>query len=257
MDLIFNYQDFEPRNVCNVAVAVIGSAVVGGAVSAYSANRAASAQTRAADKAAGIAQDQYERTRADLAPYRDAGGRATTELEQRLPHLTSPIELTQEWLENTPGYQFTRTQGLKSVQNSAAARGLGVSGAALKGAATFATGLADQTYKTQFDVENTNRTNAYNRLMGLVQVGQNAATGTGVLGEKAAGTSASAAMAAGNAQASGINAMGNAVSRAAGDIGGYYTYRGLYGDPAGNVAANQRYGWAPDPNGGVSPMYGA
>jgi len=83
--------------------------------------------------------------------------------------------MTQENLEKTPGYDFTKTQGLKAVQNSAAARGLGVSGAALKGAATFATGLANQTYKDQFTLENTNRQNAYDRLMGLVSTGEGAA----------------------------------------------------------------------------------
>lgn len=61
-----------------------------------------------------------------------------------------PPAMTQAELEQTPGYQFTRSQGLQAVQNSAAARGLGVSGAAMKGAATFATGLADSTYQQQF-----------------------------------------------------------------------------------------------------------
>jgi hypothetical protein len=57
--------------------------------------------------------------------------------------------ISEQTLENTPGYQFTLGQGLESTQNSAAARGLGSSGAALKGAATYATGLADQTYQNQ------------------------------------------------------------------------------------------------------------
>ena len=57
---------------------------------------------------------------------------------------------SQAELEATPGYKFARDQGLQAVQNSAAARGLGVSGAALKGAASYATGLADQTYGAQF-----------------------------------------------------------------------------------------------------------
>ena len=58
--------------------------------------------------------------------------------------------INEQTLQNTPGYQFTLGQGLQSTQNSAAARGLGVSGAALKGAATYATGLADQTYQNQY-----------------------------------------------------------------------------------------------------------
>ena len=64
---------------------------------------------------------------------------------------TVPQPMTQDQLEKTPGYQFTLNQGLKSVQSSAAARGLGVSGAALKGAATYATGLASSNYQQQFN----------------------------------------------------------------------------------------------------------
>jgi hypothetical protein len=73
---------------------------------------------------------------------------------------------TQAQLEATPGYKFTLQQGLESVQNSAAARGLGSSGAALKGAATYTTGLANQTYQNQFQDQ-----------MGVAQGYQNNATG--------------------------------------------------------------------------------
>ena len=58
--------------------------------------------------------------------------------------------LTPAYLEQTPGYQFTLQQGLESTQNGAAARGLGTSGAANKAAASYATGLANDTYQNQF-----------------------------------------------------------------------------------------------------------
>jgi hypothetical protein len=65
---------------------------------------------------------------------------------------------TQQGLEQTPGYQFTLDQGLKSAQNAAAARGLGVSGAALKASDTYATGLANSTYNQQLqNAINTNQ----------------------------------------------------------------------------------------------------
>lgn len=218
-----------------VAAAVIGSAAVGGAVSAYSANKASDAQASAADKAAAVSMEQYYRTRADLAPYRDMGQSAMTELGGRLEHLTSPIVMDQEELEKTPGYQFALKQGLKAQQNSATARGLGISGAALKGAAAFATGLADQTYKTQFDIENINRTNAYNRLKALVDTGVAAAGATGTLGQKAADTAAQGEMAKGNAQAAGYNAIGSAGTKFADSVGGYAAYKGLYGGGPNSV----------------------
>lgn len=75
----------------------------------------------------------------------------------------------QSALEATPGYQFTLGQGLKSVQNSYAAKGLGSSGAALKGAADYATGLSDATYESRlndylnsYNSEFTNTQNSYN-----------------------------------------------------------------------------------------------
>lgn len=79
-------------------------------------------------------------------------GQTTQANGQYVPNQTTTTGqgFSQAELEATPGYQFAKSQGLQATQNSAAARGLGVSGAALKGAATFATGLADNTYGAQF-----------------------------------------------------------------------------------------------------------
>lgn len=60
-----------------------------------------------------------------------------------LPDISDPSKL--------PGYQFTLDQGLKAVQNSAAAKGLGISGAALKGAADYTTGLTNSAYSNYLD----------------------------------------------------------------------------------------------------------
>jgi hypothetical protein len=162
-----------------------------------------------------------------LQPYTATGQQAATDLQNRLPFLTSPIVMDQAALEQTPGYQFTKTQGLKAVQNSAAARGLGVSGAALKGAATFATGLADQTYQTQFNLENTNRTNAYDRLITAINSGQTAATSAGTLRNQSAAiqTPLTAAIntntvGGGAAAATGLNTGANALAGGLNTAGG-------------------------------------
>jgi hypothetical protein len=222
-----------------VATAVIGAGVLGAGAQIYGANKAADAQTAAADKASALQQQQYQQTRTDLSPYRDIGSVAAGQLTTRLSDLTSPIVMDQATLEKTPGYQFNLTQGLKATQNSAAARGLGTSGAALKGAATFATGLADSTYQNQFNNAVTNQTNAYNRLKGLIDTGEGAAAQTGVLGEKAAYNSGTAIVGAGNAEAAAANKTGSALSGLANNIGGYAQYKGLYGSggsmPASNV----------------------
>lgn len=222
----------ESRKFCNVwAVAAVvgGAAVVNGLVGAYTASNATDAQVAAQNKAIAVQQQQYAQTRSDLSGYRDMGGSAGKTLQDQLPFLTSPISMDQATLEKTPGYQFAKTQGLKAVQNSAAARGLGVSGAALKGAATFATGLADNTYQNQFNNENVNRTNAYNRLKGLVDTGENAAAQTGTFGAIAANNISSSATGIGNAEAAGANKIGNSVTAGVNNLSGYAMYKGLYG----------------------------
>lgn len=220
-----------------VATAVIGSAVIGAGATAYSANKAAGAQTAAADKAGQIAQQQYAQTREDLSPYRDIGKLGASELTKRLSELTSPITVDPDQLQDSDYFRFASTQGQKAVTNAAAARGLASSGAALKGAAAFAKGLATDTYKTAWEMENTNRTNAWNRLKGLVDTGQNASAQTGSAGQVAANTSAGAAIGAGNAQAAAANATGGAISNLASNIGGYAMYKGLYGNNNSNWGA--------------------
>lgn len=236
---LFPFEKEYERAFCNVwvATAIIGGSVIGGLSTAYAANKASSAQTAAAGKASDTALGMYNTTRSDLAPFRTMGVDAGNRLGSQLDFLTSPIKMDQAALEQTPGYQFTKTQGLKAVNNSAAARGLGGgSGAALKGAANFATGLADQTYQTQFNLENTNRTNAFNRLKSLIDTGENAGAQTGTAGVAAANTSAGAQIGAGNAQAAGLNAIGGAAANIGNNIAGYGLYKGLYGSgPSGGA----------------------
>ena len=222
-----------------VATAIIGSAVVGGAVSAYSANKAAAAQTNAANTAANTQLSIFNTTQGNLKSYVDEGNQATGLLNTKLQDLTTPITMDQATLEATPGYQFNKTQGLKAVQNAAAARGLGASGAALKGAATFATGLADNTYQQQFQNAVTNQTNAYNRLKGLIDTGETAAAGQGVIGASTGANVGATQIGVGNAQAAATNATGAAVSNVANNIGGYYAYRGLYGSPTGGGTGDE------------------
>ena len=159
------------------AGAIAGSGVLSAGANLFGANSAAKAQTKAAQIASQTQLKMYDQTRQDLSPYRDIGAYAGGQLQNRLTDLTSPIVMDQATLEATPGYRFNLSQGLKAAQSSAAARGLGLSGAAIKAASGYATGLADSTYQQQFANENTNRTNAFNRLYQATGLGQSAAAG--------------------------------------------------------------------------------
>lgn len=101
---------------------------------------------------------QYQAAQQQLQPYAQAG-------EQALANIQAP---DLEALQTDPGYQFRLAEGNQALERSLAARGLGQSGAALKAAQRYGQGLADQTYQ-----------DFYNRQLGLVNQGQQAATGLG------------------------------------------------------------------------------
>ena len=65
-----------------VAAAIAGAAVVGAGASIYSANKAAGAQESAANQASGTQLAMYNQSRADQAPWRQAGGQALNALSQ-------------------------------------------------------------------------------------------------------------------------------------------------------------------------------
>jgi hypothetical protein len=230
------------------AIGAAGAAVSAGS-SIYGANKAASS----ADKAANLQQQQYQQTRSDLQPYFGPGqaavGNALTlaqsgptgggpdYMAQAAAHI--PGQMTQAELEQTPGYQFTLNQGLKSTQSANAAKGLGVSGAALKGAATYATGLADKTYLDQFNIQqqrfgdylnlNTgqqgNLTNQFNRLNSVATLGANAAAGLGTQGVSLANQAGNFYNAAGIDQAQGVQGVGNAINSGANNYLAYNAYQ--------------------------------
>ena len=237
MKIYNDYDDLALNQLyCNAGVAVLGSAAIGGIATAFGASKAASAQTQAANTAAATAMEMYSKTRKDLKPYREFGEKYAGELDKRMPYLTSDIDVTDEIRDPNSNigkaYNFTRTQGLKAVQNAAAARGLGVSGAALKGASSFATGLADNTYQNLVTMERGIRGDIYSRLKGAVDTGVDAASKTGTAGTTAANTAAQAQIGAGNAQAAMWNTIGGAVANAASNVGGYAAYKGMYGSPS-------------------------
>lgn len=223
-------------------VSAVGN-VVGGVIgknAATSAGRQEKAYTNAANQKL---TDYYDTATSKLDPYANLGKQGTDELSARLPELTKPITMDQATLEATPGYQFTKDQGLRATQNAAAARGLGVSGAALKGAANYASGLADSTYQNQFNNAVTNQNNIYNRLAGV----------TG-LGESAAKTQGDYAQTTGNELSNNLTGLGNAIAGSklaagkalgAGVQGGFNTLgASMMGEPIGSSGEQSAAGVA-------------
>ncbi len=197
--------------------ALVGG-IAGGALSMFGASKGANAQTKAANKATQAQMNMYNTTRNDLLPFQRMGAQSGNMLMSRMDELTSPFEMTQAQLEQTPGYQFTLGEGLKATQNSYAAQGLGQSGAAMKGAAQYATGLASTTFQQQLQNYLAQNMQQYNMLMGGAQLGESAAAQTGGFGTQTAQQVGNNLIGAGNAQAAawvgGTNAASSGVNNA-------------------------------------------
>lgn len=226
--------------------AVAAASVAGGVISSEGAQSAAKTQAGAAGDASAVQLAMFNQLQQNLAPYMQTGVAGNNALQSALglsnggtgdfsagSLLTGP-QMTEANLEQTPGYQFNLTQGLKATQNSAAARGLGVSGAALKGAATYATGLADSTYQNQFNNAVTNQTNEFNRLMGVTQLGQNSAAGVGAAGVQTGANIGSNIIGAGNASAAGTIGSTNALSNGLTSASLFNSLNGMYGSSSGS-----------------------
>lgn len=145
-----------------VASAVIGSGA---------AKSAAQTQAQAAQTASEQQRQMFEETRQTLSPFVSAGTATLPELKNLLGLGSGGTAGIIDTLKQLPGYQFALQQGLQATQNSFAAQGLGSSGAAMKGAANYAEGLAGETYNELFS-----------NLMSTAGLGENAAALTGQIG---------------------------------------------------------------------------
>lgn len=152
-------------------------------------------------------------------------------------------------LTKTPGYEWNYAQGMRAVNNSAASRGLGLSGAQLKGAESFASGLADNTYQnqynnalTQYQTNYNAAANNVNRLMSLLGVGQSAANQTGAYGMQNAANMGNYLTSGANAQASGQVGSANALSNALSGVGNNALLYSMLGNMNGGSGGVTLYG---------------
>lgn len=121
-------------------------------------------------------------------------------------------------LQNEPGYQFTRDEGMRGIQGSAAARGGLYSGATLKALTKFNSGLADQTYGQAFNRDAASKDRVFGYLTGAGQLGQGATASSQAMQQNSLNNISSNLIGMGNAQAAaGVargNAWGNAINGA-------------------------------------------
>lgn len=189
-----------------VAVAIGGSAVIGGVLGSNAAGDAADAQEHASDASIAEQRRQYDINRADQRPWMNAGRGAVNRLSAYSGGDTSQFL-------KSPDYAFRRSEGQRDIGNSFAARGGAFGGNALRALTQFNQNLAGGELN-----------NWWNRQAGLAGVGQAATSQVGAFGANAANNIGNSLMQQGDARASGIINQSNAFSGTLGDLAGTYGY---------------------------------
>lgn len=163
-------------------------------------------------------------------------GPAPTYTQADVENWRSPQE---QALEQLPGYQFAKNQGVQTVNRQLGSMGL--TGAQAKGIARFVTGLADQTYGEQVG-----------RLQTAANTGENAAAQTGVIGQGYGQGISNTIVGAGTANAAGTVGAANAASTGLSSIPSALIFNklfsggggagsggaGIYGSGVGNTDAD-------------------
>jgi len=259
---------------------MIPAAIIGGSLfSADSASNAADTAARASGQAsdASIAEQRRQfdiaqaaqlqardQARADQAPFLAAGTGAVNQLSAGLQpggRFSAAPQFNFDYNQNTdPGYGFRFDQGMRGLNASMAAKGLGVSGAGIKGAINYGQGMGSQEYQnafnryvTGFNANTSAQNTDFNRLSGLAGTGQttanqiasqgiNTASNLGTMGANMAGNIGNALMGSaantGNAAMAGAGLRSSAYGGAANMLGRYYGGGSGSNPYGGAMAAN-------------------
>lgn len=243
---------------------LVGDVFGGSAASKAAAQQAAASQQAVnleegnANQALQLQQSAQQQSQQNLSPYTQSGTMALSKLGAMQP-FSAP---TAEQAAATPGYQFQLQQGLKALQNSAAARGGLLAGGTSKAINDYAQGQAasnyGNTYNQALQAYQTNFGNQYSlagqglgAATNLSSLGQqNANAGSGIL-ENSANAQAQALQNAGAARASGYAAQGNAVGQGISSIG---NLAGSYAPSSWNVGSLFNQGSNPTTPNGYTPI---
>jgi hypothetical protein len=176
-----------------------GGGIASGIMGSNAAKKAGDQQARAAADALAFQRKVYGDTYANLDPFIKTGHGANAGIAElyglngRAPNM--------DRFTPSPDSQFRMREGMGALENSAAARGGLLSGNFGRSAIQFGQGLASTEFSNYFD-----------RLFRTSQLGANAASSAGGLGNAAAGQIGSTMMAQGQAQAAGTVGGANAIT---------------------------------------------
>lgn len=143
---------------------IAGSIISGGA--SYLGARE---QAKSTDRATEEGRRQFERQVQLQAPFREGGIQALNKL---IPMALNYKPFSLKDFEVDPGYEFRRREGLRAIENSALAGGMGRSGATLRGLTRYGQGLASEEFMNAFNRYQTNRSAEMNPLLSLAGAAQ-------------------------------------------------------------------------------------
>jgi hypothetical protein len=164
---------------------VAGAAVAGGVIGAYGANKAAGTQADAANRAADLQKQQFDKQMELQDPFRQAGLTGQNRLMEMLGlggntgaagYGKYAKDFSMADYQADPGYAFRLKAGTDALGHRAAARGGLISGGTLKGMQDYAQESASQEYQGAFNRYQTNRANQLQPLGSLMSSGQAAAS---------------------------------------------------------------------------------
>ena len=201
------------------------ASLIGGAISGSGAQSAARTQADAANRAADLQKQMFDKQVELQDPYRQAGLTGQNRLMELLGlgDNTGSARFGQyardfgmQDFQQDPGYTFRLGEGLKAMGHRAGARGGLISGQTMKGMEDYRQGLASQEYGNAFNRYQTNRANQLQPLGSLMSSGQAAAAGqadqAGQYGVNAGNMMGQAGQAMAAGQMGSANTMGNALA---------------------------------------------
>ena len=197
---------------------VAGATVASAAVGAYSANKAGKRQEQAAREGAAAEERMFNRQVELQEPFRQVGVNA-------LPDLVAASQYTpfgMDQFQADPGYGFRLKEGLRALENSAAARGGLLSGNAMRGITRFGQGLASEEFDKAFNRYQAGFASKLNPLQALAGVGQTSANTLSNAAGQYGQSMAQNAATMGNIRASGYMNQANALTGALGQGVNYY-----------------------------------
>ena len=176
-----------------VAAAIIGTAVVGAGTAVYTSKQQAKGQKKGmaaekemADENLIFQREMADQQREDFAPWRDAGQRALTSIEQGIE--SGAFEVGKINLEDDPGYRVRMQEGIDALDASASARGRLLSGAQDKAITKFGQEQGSKEYANAYARELQQKQQKYNILSNLSQGGQSSAAGQAQASQQLAST---------------------------------------------------------------------